>query len=241
MHFVTGAAFILLLVGSTASGTANADDGDEVMTRVLAACPGAGKFLLEGHLDLASLEAAKRDEGVARKAESSPTHPGLRTELLRMSEKDQTARLGDLNDPQTAKRMLAVDARNLPRIVKIIAEHGFPTTEMVGRDGFNAAWLLVQHADADPAFQQRVLESLVATHQVGGEQLALLTDRVLRAQGKPQRYGSQFTAGDEGGQWIPQPIEEPVSEVDKRRALLGMMPLADYGCTINAMYHKPEH
>ncbi len=241
MHFASIAALVVIVVGSAASGTANADGGDEIMGRVLAACPGAAKFILEGHPDLDSLEAARRSEGVARKAESSPTHPGLRTELLRMGEEDQAARLGDLNDPQTAKQMLAVDARNLPRVEKIIAEHGFPTTEMVGQDGFNASWLLVQHADADPAFQQRVLESLVATHHVGGEQLALLTDRVLRAQGKPQRYGSQFIAGDEGGQWIPQPIEEPVSEVDKRRALLSMMPLADYGCTINAMYHKPEH
>lgn len=241
VRFASVTSFVVILVGFAASTMANADDGDETMARVLAACPGAAKFILEGHLDQASPEAAKRAEGAARNASAPPTHPGLGAELLWMSGQDQAARQGDLNDPQVGKRMLAVDARNLPRIEKIIAEHGFPTVAMVGQDGFNAAWLLVQHADADPGFQQRTLEGLVATHQVGGEQLALLTDRVLRAQGKPQRYGSQFTAGDDGGQWIPQPIEGPVSEVDKRRASLGMMPLADYGCTINAMYRKPEH
>jgi len=228
-------ALLSVLIVVAVSGPAMAGDGDAGMARVIASCPGAAKVILEGHPDVASLEAAKAAEHKGQDATAMPPGlPSLRDELLQMAKDDQAVRLGDLSANDVRARMSAVDARNLPRIKQIVDEHGFPDEAMVGRDGFNAAWLLVQHADADPAFQEKVLASLVASKQMGGEQLALLTDRVLRAQGKPQRYGSQFT--EEGGHWAPQPIEEPVAEVDERRASLGMMPLADYACTIQAMY-----
>ena len=228
------ALLILLLVGSSLHA-AVADEGDVAMARMITSCPGAAKVILEGHPDLASWEAAKHAAMQSQHvAASPPALPALRDELLQMSSDDQAVRLGDLSAKDVFARMAAVDARNLPRIKRIVDEHGFPSEAMVGRGGFNAAWLLVQHADADPAFQQRVLESLTSNRLIAGEQLAMLTDRVLRAQGKPQRYGSQFTR--EGDRWVPQPIEEPVAEVDERRASLGMMPLADYACTLQAMY-----
>ena len=40
----------------------------------------------------------------------------------------------------------------------------FPARLWSAADGFDAAWLLVQHADADPAFQQRVLELLISSN-----------------------------------------------------------------------------
>ena len=36
-----------------------------------------------------------------------------------------------------------VDAANLKRLKHIVAQDGFPTAEMVGLDGVDAAWLLM--------------------------------------------------------------------------------------------------
>ena len=62
---------------------------------------------------------------------------------------------------------------------------------------------------------------------------ALLTDRVLLARGKPQRYGTQL----EGGMGAPlrlRPVEDPAG-VDGRRAAMHLMPEATYLCAMQKM------
>ena len=235
MPIIRAAFWVMLLIPGAFPETAAADEGDAIMTAVLEKCPGAAKFILRGHPDLASLEKSESQaKEVAQASSPSLAYPALRDELLEMSRKDQAARFGDMSAPEAWNRLAAVDAANLARLKQIVLEKGFPDPTMVGRDGFNAAWLLVQHADPDPAFQQDMLGLLMEKHLIEGEQLALLTDRVLRAQGKPQRYGSQFT--EEDGRQVPQPIEEPVEQLDKRRATMGMMPFADYQCAMDVTY-----
>jgi len=98
----------------------------------------------------------------------------------------------------------------------------------VSKDGAKAASLLVQHADHDRAFQKQaltLLETAVATGEVEAADLAYLTDRVLVAEGKPQRYGTQFHMVD--GKLVPQPIEDEAS-VDLLRAFAGLPSLAEY-------------
>ena len=233
---------LALLPAFTFAPAAAADsDGDVMFEKALAECPGAAKFILEGHDSVEAINASKQSEAAQQKAARPVTLPDVRDELLRMSGEDQAARNAWMlqDDETTSKRLEEVDRRNLPRIKRIIEQHGVLTPEMVGQDGKQAAWLLVQHSDRDPAFQMKVLESLIAAKQINGQELALLTDRVLRAQHKPQRYGSQFMP-DEGGRQMPQPIEEPVDKVDERRAQLGLMPLADYGCMIEATSKPPR-
>ena len=53
-------------------------------------------------------------------------------------------------------------------------------------------------ADAEPEFQRRCLALLteaVADGEADPGNLAYLTDRVLCAEGEPQRYGTQFWTG----------------------------------------------
>ena len=55
---------------------------------------------------------------------------------------------------------------------------GWPTISEVGEKGASAAWLLTQHADADPVFQARALrlmEPLVAQGEVSKANHAYLT------------------------------------------------------------------
>jgi hypothetical protein len=95
--------------------------------------------------------------------------------------------------------------------------------------------LLVQHADADPDFQQSVLSSLQsrAGKDISGDTFAMLEDRVSVRQGHPQRYGSQLDFKD--GHLVPkQPIGD-LEEVDKRRESVRLMPLQSYICMVGAL------
>jgi hypothetical protein len=74
---------------------------------------------------------------------------GLRAELLRRVETDQVARKA-----LDGEAMRDADGENLPWLKGVIAAHGWPGASLVGTDGAHAAWLLAQHADADPAFQR---------------------------------------------------------------------------------------
>ena len=138
-------------------------------------------------------------------------------------EKDQKARKAW--DEEAVK---AVDAENLPWLKQVIREHRWPGSSLAGTDGASAAWLLVQHADADPAFQRQCLD-LMTTAAGQGEasrgHLAYLTDRVLLAEGAPQGYGTQATIRD--GRYVPMNLRDPVG-VDERRASVGLPPLAEY-------------
>src|SRR5262249_24761475 len=75
------------------------------------------------------------------------------------------------------------------------------------------AWVLVQHADRDRAFQQEVLailSTLYASGETSADNYANLYDRVAHNSGKPQRYGTQ--GGCVGpGEYETYEIEDPAN------------------------------
>ena len=223
-----------LMAGCVAVAQAT-DSDDAQMARQ---CPGL----------VAWIQAKKAEVAAHRKAHppTKPTQPALRTELLKMSDTDQKARGAAIKDggkrPGLFEAVTKVDARNLPRIKQIDTAQGFPTPAQVGADGMHAAWLLVQHADRDSGFQAHVLEELQGRPDHGGvdaQEYATLTDRVLLAQHKSQRYGTQFDpTGIRDGELKPRPMED-AARVDQRRAAVGLPPLADYECLLRVVYKVP--
>jgi hypothetical protein len=152
------------------------------------------------------------------------THPALRTELLELHRVDQEIRTSDGVEPAEMEK---VDRRNTERLKAIVADYGWPTKSMVGRDGASAAWTLAQHADRDPMFQRSVLlmmEKLLAEGEASRSDYAYLYDRTH----SPQRYGTQG-ACVAPGKWEPREIENPES-VDERRISMSIYPpkLAEY-------------
>ncbi|HYE06017.1 MAG TPA: DUF6624 domain-containing protein [Planctomycetota bacterium] len=145
-----------------------------------------------------------------------PRDDDLRSELLAMAKVDQESRHADA---ATQRAMGDVDARHTARLRAIVDRCGWPDASLVGEDGSFAAWLLVQHADGDPAFQERCLALMTAapTGTVAKRNIAYLTDRVRVALGRPQVYGTQLN----------HRIEDP-SQVDERRREAGMETLAEY-------------
>ncbi|MHC4946826.1 MAG: DUF6624 domain-containing protein [Planctomycetota bacterium] len=162
--------------------------------------------------------------------------PALQAELLDMAEKDQEIRThvaekypaGGRLDPADAERWMAIDAANTARMKEIVDARGWPGFSLVGEDGALAAFLLVQHADADPAFQERCLPLLAEAVEAGEaspRDVAYLTDRIRMHAGEPQVYGTQVHWVD--GAPEPLPIEDP-DRVDERRAEVGLGPLSEY-------------
>ncbi len=170
--------------------------------------------------------------------------PALRAELLRRLAQDQSIRDTFLTQvrtsgqphPAVVARMRAVDSTNTVWLKDLIRRDGWPRGTAVGPDGQQAAFLLVQHADRDTAFQAGVLPLLQEAHAAGeipGEAVALLTDRLAKARGQRQRYGTQTTI--QNGRPVVDPIEDSVN-VDARRAALGMPPLAAYKRRLDSLY-----
>jgi hypothetical protein len=166
--------------------------------------------------------------------------PALRAELLQMREQDQEIRTAPAaRNPDAAylARWAAIDEANTARLKAIVAQHGWPGAAMVGDDGARAAFLIVQHADRDRAFQREMLPLLQAASeagQVSRQEYAYLVDRVRVGEGKPQLYGSQSQQAPDGTKWIPWPIEDE-THVDERRRAVGLGPLADYFILLNQL------
>lgn len=167
----------------------------------------------------------------------------LRYELDAMVWEDQKAREAaiktEFKDPKAIQTMMAMDAKHLPRVKEILAKYGWPGTHVVGAKGSSAAWLLVQHMDADVPFQRYALDLMTAAaakDEASKKDVAYLTDRVLLAERKPQRYGTQFATVD--GTLVPRPMEDPAG-VDERRKSVGLGTMAEYAKDLHETYGSP--
>ena len=175
-------------------------------------------------------------------------------ELLALAEADQAARSalvqwsrehpGRMVPPALVRGVTEADERSRSYLRDLVEAHCWPRASEVGPEAAHAAWLLAQHADTDLDLQLRVLElmePLVAEGEAAAGDLALLTDRVLVAQGLPQRYGTQYRSESIGGvlRFRPAtPIEDPEG-IDERRAAAGLPPLAEYEATLREAYGIP--
>jgi hypothetical protein len=156
----------------------------------------------------------------------------LRAELVAMRAEDlrvreellQTGELGHGYAP----RMEAIHRKNAQRLREIVAEYGWPDTELAGSEGTLAAWFIAQHAIGEPDFQRQALALIqhkVKQGEVPPAQEAYLLDRVAMYEGRPQRYGTQSLpcADGEYRRWRTEAPEH----LNDRRAAMGLPPVDD--------------
>jgi hypothetical protein len=187
------------------------------------------------------LHLRSREDG--RKSFVTPiTQPTLRQELLAMVRDDQAIRNemirngSDHADKAIEARMAAMDAESTARMKKIVQRYGWPGPELVAADGAYAAFLLVQHSP-ELAFQRAMLPLVRMSYESGklsAWSYALLLDRVLTREGKPQVYGMAVNhwAGKEP---VLYPMEDEPN-VDRRRAKIGLPPLREYLESLKRQY-----
>ncbi|MGC4047677.1 MAG: hypothetical protein QM758_28115 [Armatimonas sp.] len=160
------------------------------------------------------------------------TLPALREELLKMRELDQAMQMDPKVNPTGPghdERTRATYKKHNGRLRVILKQYGWPGEAMVGKDGSEAFWLLVQHADADKDLQRKALTALeraVAYAQASRPNLAYLADRVLVNSKQKQRFGTQL-AWDSAAKPYPKPCEDEAN-LDARRIAMGLETEAEY-------------
>lgn len=159
------------------------------------------KFVYVGKVELTEVDCSKKAEI-----------------LDEVYESDQRIRKGDVPFKQFAKE----DHRNQELVISIIEKCGMPTLNDVSQQQMNAIWLGLQHTNKKyrkKYFPQ--IEKAVKNGDLSKHQYALMKDRVLMDEGKPQLYGTQFKRGK------LYKLESP-DQVNERRKEMGMEPIENY-------------
>lgn len=120
------------------------------------------------------------------------------------------------------------DSINLIKVKSLLDKYGWLGPEIVSIQGNQTLFLVIQHSDQQT--QEKYLPMMreaVKEGKAQGNSLALLEDRVALGQGKKQIYGSQIGRNNETKLYYVLPLSDP-ENVDKRRAEVGLQPLAEY-------------
>ncbi len=169
----------------------------------------------------------------------------LRDELLAMRQEDARVReeliasglLGDGYHP----RMEAVHRKNAARLSEMVGNHGWPGRRLVGEEGAYAAWLVLQHAIAEPDLQREclpLLQKAAAEGDIPAWQPAYLMDRICFFEGRPQIYGTQSDWNDEGVMSMWHVVD--AQRLDQLRRSVGLPPLGDQRTDTSAPPVSPE-
>lgn len=123
------------------------------------------------------------------------------------------------------------DHRNQELVISIIEKCGMPTLNEVTQKHMTAIWVVLQHTTKKyrkKYFPQ--IEAAVKNGDLSKEQYALMKDRILMDDGKPQLYGSQLNNGK------LYELENPET-VNERRKEMGMGTIEDYLSNFNIQFN----
>jgi hypothetical protein len=132
-------------------------------------------------------------------------------------------------------KLPATDQRLTQELEHIVHEKAWPTISLVGIEASNGAMLILTHS-ANHAWQRSLLptlEQLAEADKIDASSLALVVDKQLIADGKLQRYGSQFKFIN--GKMAMYAVEDP-SHLDERRAKALLPPLDVYKQILGQIY-----
>jgi len=131
------------------------------------------------------------------------------------------------------------DSVNLGKVKTVLDQYGWLGIDDIGEKANLTLFLVIQHADSlTQVTYLPMLRQAVKDGKAKPEHLALLEDRVLTKQGKPQTYGSQVRTG-KTGKYEFFPIQDE-RNVNKRRAAVGLEPLEAYARNFGIEYHLPK-
>lgn len=159
----------------------------------------------------------------------------LREQLKSMVREDQAVRYEYINAWQTGnsvaadsllRRMQYVDSVNLRQVTEILDSRGWVGRDVVG-DACEAIWVIIQHAGLEAQGKYLPLfKEAVSRGELHASAVAMMEDRVVVFEGRPQKYGSQLQRGEDGT-YTPFELLD-ADKVDEWRAEVGMPSLSEY-------------
>ncbi|OFA06066.1 DUF6624 domain-containing protein [Duganella sp. HH101] len=177
--------------------------------------------LLTALLPLSAL-AAECDKAVLSEtyAKMHKDDQALRGRYIDILEKENRKESVDPKEKdQLEVTISTTDESNQRTLDQLIARCGWPGSLDKNRAAFSA-FLIIQHADLD--YQLKHLDLVKAANQRGeipSRTLAMLIDRILVRQNKPQLYGTEFEYGSNK----VAPIADP-KNLNQRRKKMGLPP-----------------
>jgi hypothetical protein len=135
--------------------------------------------------------------------------------------------------------MLMTDSLNYFLTKNIFKKYGYPNYDVVGPEGSSNFWLLIQHQDKHPEFQEEVLAVMkveVDKGKASATDYAYLVDRVKVNTEQLQVYGTQMQVNAEGTSYEPKPVIEP-EKLNSRRNSVGLDTIEEYIHSMNSRYY----
>ena len=137
-------------------------------------------------------------------------------------------------------KIIVIDSINLIIVTRILDSLGWVGKDKIGREANQAIFLVIQHAPYEVQLKYLpMMRDAVKKGNASPASLALLEDRVAIRGGAKQIYGSQIGYDKETNKNFVLPLEDP-DNVDKRRAEMGMGPLADYVRRWNIIWNAED-
>jgi hypothetical protein len=158
-------------------------------------------------------------------------------ELKQMAEIDQIAAMGvkkgkyeKLTTEEWHSFKDSVYRTNQKRVKEIFDQYGFVGFDLAGEKGSFNFWLILQHSDHNPEFQQEVLDKMkieVDKGNADSRNYGYLVDRVKINTGQAQIYGTQVDYYLDICQAFPKNLADSAN-VNKRRKEIGLNSLEEY-------------
>jgi len=164
---------------------------------------------------------------------------------MKWVELSQKGKQGTKKYEKVLDKLIEIDRSNTARMEEIVSKYGWPTFEKVGEEASNVAWLIVQHADRNPFFQERclkLLEKELENKQINPSNYAYLYDRVQLARGDKQLYATQSTTNSNINAKVAgfQPIEDEANVQKRREEMNIKQHIEHYALSLNFNYTLPS-
>jgi len=138
------------------------------------------------------------------------------------------------------KLKFMIQERNQEELERLVAEKGWPVIGEVGTEAAMAAYLVAMHTNDGsqkkylPMIRERCVEN-----ELPWLRYALIYDRCLFNEKKPQKYGTHTIFNEQTGKEELYPLEDE-SKVDEWRAEIGLEPLAEYLARFNISFQPVQ-
>ena len=121
-----------------------------------------------------------------------------------------------------------INKQNQEELEKLIETKGWPKISEVGGAASTAAFLIIQHSDIEKQKKYLpVIKKLCEQKDAMWQDYALMYDRILVTEKKPQKYGSQINYNEQTKKYELFPLEDE-SKVDEWRKEVKLGPLSEY-------------